>query len=58
MLWPASRPEFVTGTNNETTVPCVPAEQQVYFHQKHQRPSGDRYDMAQLRCVFGIATPL
>ncbi|MGW4982989.1 nucleotidyltransferase domain-containing protein [Streptomyces mirabilis] len=37
-------------------VPCLPAEQQVYFHQDYERSERDRHDMAQLRRVFGIAT--
>ena len=47
---------FVTGTVGGTTVPCLSAEQQVYFHQGYQPSERDRHDMAQLRRVFGIAT--
>jgi lincosamide nucleotidyltransferase A/C/D/E len=47
---------FVTGVINGTPVPCLSAEQQVYFHQGYQPSQRDRHDMAQLRRVFGIAT--
>jgi lincosamide nucleotidyltransferase A/C/D/E len=47
---------FVTGTINGTTVPCLSAEQQVYFHQGYQPTERDRHDMAQLRRAFGIVT--
>ncbi|KUM69486.1 nucleotidyltransferase domain-containing protein [Streptomyces curacoi] len=47
---------FVTGTIGGTTVPCLSAEQQVYFHQGYEPSDRDRHDMAQLRRVFGIAT--
>ncbi|WP_181359327.1 nucleotidyltransferase domain-containing protein [Streptomyces sporangiiformans] len=47
---------FVTGTIKGATVPCLSAEQQVYFHQGYQPLEHDRHDMAQLRRVFGIAT--
>lgn len=47
---------FVTGTVDGTTVPCLSAEQQVFFHQGYQPSERDRHDMAQLRRVFGIAT--
>ena len=47
---------FVTGTIKGTTVPCLSAEQQVYFHQGYKPTDRDRHDMAQLRRVFGIAT--
>lgn len=47
---------FVTGTIGGTTVPCLSAEQQVYFHQGYEPTDRDRHDMAQLRRVFGIAT--
>jgi lincosamide nucleotidyltransferase A/C/D/E len=47
---------FVTGTIGGVTVPCVSAEQQVYFHQGYEPTDRDRQDMAQLRRVFGIAT--
>ncbi|WP_369242307.1 amino acid transporter [Streptomyces sp. R21] len=47
---------FVTGTVQGTPVPCLSAEQQVYFHQGYEPSERDRHDMAQLRRVFGIAT--
>ncbi|MDH6221814.1 nucleotidyltransferase domain-containing protein [Streptomyces pseudovenezuelae] len=47
---------FVTGAVQGTPVPCLSAEQQVYFHQGYQPTERDRRDMAQLRRVFGIAT--
>jgi lincosamide nucleotidyltransferase A/C/D/E len=47
---------FVTGTIHGTPVPCLSAEQQVYFHQGYEPSERDRHDMAQLRRVFGIAT--
>ncbi|MCX5056098.1 MULTISPECIES: nucleotidyltransferase domain-containing protein [unclassified Streptomyces] len=47
---------FVTGTVKGTTVPCLSAEQQVYFHQGYEPTDRDRHDMTQLRRVFGIAT--
>ncbi|MEU1306908.1 nucleotidyltransferase domain-containing protein [Streptomyces shenzhenensis] len=47
---------FVTGTIQKTPVPCLSAEQQVYFHQGYEPTERDRHDMAQLRRVFGIAT--
>jgi lincosamide nucleotidyltransferase A/C/D/E len=47
---------FVTGRIKGTTVPCLSAEQQVYFHQGYEPTDRDRHDMAQLRRVFGIAT--
>lgn len=47
---------FVTGTILGTPVPCLSAEQQVYFHQGYEPTERDRQDMAQLRRVFGIAT--
>ncbi len=46
----------MTGTINETPVPCLSAEQQVYFHQGYPRPPRDHHDMAQLRHAFGITT--
>ncbi|WP_078900436.1 nucleotidyltransferase domain-containing protein [Streptomyces sp. SBT349] len=48
---------FVTGTIGGTTVPCLSVEQQVLFHQGYEPAERDRHDMAQLRRVFGIATP-
>ncbi|MEJ8639644.1 nucleotidyltransferase domain-containing protein [Streptomyces sp. MS2.AVA.5] len=47
---------FVTGTVLGTPVPCLSADQQVYFHQGYEPSERDRHDMAQLRRVFGIAT--
>ncbi|MGW0600164.1 nucleotidyltransferase domain-containing protein [Streptomyces sp. NPDC002776] len=47
---------FVTGTVEGTAVPCLSAEQQVYFHQGYEPTDRDRQDMAQLRRAFGIAT--
>ncbi|MCT9139438.1 nucleotidyltransferase domain-containing protein [Streptomyces violarus] len=47
---------FVTGTIQWTPVPCLSAEQQVYFHQGYVPSERDRHDMAQLRRVFDIAT--
>lgn len=53
-VYPASA--FVTGEIDETPVPCLSAEQQVYFHQGYEPTERDRHDMAQLRRVFGVAT--
>jgi lincosamide nucleotidyltransferase A/C/D/E len=47
---------FVTGSIGGRRVPCLSAEQQVYFHQGYEPTDRDRHDMAQLRRVFGIAT--
>lgn len=47
---------FVTGTIGGATVPCLSAEQQVYFHQGYEPADRDRHDMARLRAAFGIAT--
>ncbi|WOT38840.1 nucleotidyltransferase domain-containing protein [Streptomyces coeruleorubidus] len=47
---------FVTGTIEHSTVPCLSAEQQVYFHQGYEPSDRDRHDMAQLREAFGITT--
>ena len=47
---------FVTGTIQGTVVPCLSADQQVYFHQGYEPADCDRHDMAQLRQAFGIAT--
>ncbi|MFD9327966.1 nucleotidyltransferase domain-containing protein [Streptomyces sp. NPDC060065] len=47
---------FVTGAIEGTPVPCLSAEQQVYFHQGYEPAERDRHDMAQIRRVFGIAT--
>lgn len=53
-VYPASC--FTTGSIGGTAVPCLSAEQQVYFHQGYEPADHDRHDMAQLRRVFGIAT--
>ncbi|MFH9067085.1 nucleotidyltransferase domain-containing protein [Streptomyces coeruleorubidus] len=47
---------FVTGTIQHSTVPCLSAEQQVYFHQGYEPSDRDRHDMAQLRETFGVTT--
>ncbi|WP_316781467.1 nucleotidyltransferase domain-containing protein [Streptomyces sasae] len=47
---------FVTGRIGGAAVPCLSAEQQVYFHQGYRPSARDRHDMAQLRRVFGILT--
>ncbi|RKE22609.1 nucleotidyltransferase domain-containing protein [Streptomyces sp. TLI_171] len=47
---------FVTGRIAGRPVPCLSAEQQVYFHQGYPPTDRDRQDMAQLREAFGIAT--
>lgn len=47
---------FVTGTIRHRAVPCLSAEQQVYFHQGYEPTDRDRHDMARLREAFGIAT--
>jgi lincosamide nucleotidyltransferase A/C/D/E len=47
---------FVTGTIGGVAVPCLSAEQQVYFHQGYEPAERDRHDMARLRAAFGIAT--
>ncbi|MEU6167211.1 nucleotidyltransferase domain-containing protein [Streptomyces tanashiensis] len=47
---------FVTGTIGGETVPCLSAEQQVFFHQGYEPRDRDRHDMAQLRRAFGIAS--
>ncbi|WP_435303955.1 nucleotidyltransferase domain-containing protein [Streptomyces phaeoluteigriseus] len=47
---------FVTGTIRHSTVPCLSAEQQVYFHQGYEPTDRDRQDMARLREAFGIST--
>lgn len=47
---------FVTGLINETPVPCLSAEQQIYFHQGYEPADRDRHDMAQLRQAFGLET--
>ena len=47
---------FVTGEIQNVTVPCLSAEQQVYFHQAYEPTDRDRHDMAHLREAFGITT--
>jgi lincosamide nucleotidyltransferase A/C/D/E len=47
---------FVTGRIGGAAVPCLSAEQQVYFHQGYEPKDRDRHDMAQLRGAFGIDT--
>ena len=47
---------FVTGTIAGTSVPCLSAQQQVYFHQGYEPTDRDRHDMARLRAAFGIST--
>jgi lincosamide nucleotidyltransferase A/C/D/E len=47
---------FVTGCIGGSAVPCLSAEQQVYFHQGYAPKERDRHDMAQLREAFGIDT--
>jgi lincosamide nucleotidyltransferase A/C/D/E len=47
---------FVTGRIGGALVPCLSAEQQVYFHQGYEPKDRDRHDMAQLRGAFGIDT--
>jgi lincosamide nucleotidyltransferase A/C/D/E len=37
-------------------IPCLSAEQQVYFHQGYEPKDRDRHDMAQLRGAFGLDT--
>ncbi|MFJ3091578.1 nucleotidyltransferase domain-containing protein [Streptomyces sp. NPDC086838] len=48
---------FVTGTVLDRTVPCLSAEQQVYFHQGYEPRERDLHDMALLREAFGIPSP-
>ncbi|MFE7625069.1 nucleotidyltransferase domain-containing protein [Streptomyces sp. NPDC057509] len=47
---------FVTGMVQHRTVPCLSAEQQVYFHQGYEPRDRDLHDMARLREAFGITT--
>jgi len=53
-VYPASC--FVTGMIAGRPVPCVSADQQVYFHQGYEPRDRDLHDMARLREAFGIAT--
>ncbi|MET0422899.1 MAG: aminoglycoside adenylyltransferase [Actinoplanes sp.] len=39
---------FVTGAIAGRTVPCLSADQQVYFHQGYELTDRDRHDLAQL----------
>ena len=47
---------FVTGVIEGRVVPCLSAEQQVYFHQGYEPTERDLHDMARLRAKFGIRT--
>ena len=47
---------FVSGVVAGAVVPCLSAEQQVYFHQGYEPSDRDLHDIAQLRQTFGIAT--
>ncbi|MGH3736394.1 MAG: nucleotidyltransferase domain-containing protein [Micromonosporaceae bacterium] len=47
---------FVTGSIGGTTVPCLSAAQQVYFHQGYEPTARDHHDMALLRQRFAIRT--
>lgn len=47
---------FVTGVVGGQRVPCLSAEQQVYFHRGYEPRAADLHDMAQLRSAFGIST--
>ena len=40
---------FVTGTILGATVPCLSADQQIYFHQGYEPRERDLHDLAQLR---------
>lgn len=42
---------FVTGTIRGVTVPCLSAEQQLYFHQGYEPRERDLHDLAQLRTL-------
>jgi lincosamide nucleotidyltransferase A/C/D/E len=53
-IYPAT--SFVTGEIESRSVPCLSAEQQVYFHQGYEPADCDRHDMTQLRQAFGITT--
>ena len=53
-VYPASC--FVSGVVAGTAVPCLSAEQQVYFHQGYEPSDRDLHDMARLRQAFGVAT--
>ncbi|WP_329460086.1 nucleotidyltransferase domain-containing protein [Streptomyces sp. NBC_01497] len=48
---------FTSGTVAGRAVPCVSAEQQVYFHQGYEPTDRDRHDMARLRGCLGVRTP-
>jgi lincosamide nucleotidyltransferase A/C/D/E len=47
---------FVIGSIQGRPVPCLSAEQQVYFHQGYEPTERDRHDMGLLRDAFGIGT--
>ncbi|MFG2819722.1 nucleotidyltransferase domain-containing protein [Kitasatospora sp. NPDC048365] len=47
---------FVGGTIGGRAVPCLSAEQQVYFHRGYEPRDRDLHDMARLREAFGITT--
>jgi lincosamide nucleotidyltransferase A/C/D/E len=47
---------FGSGEIQGTAVPCLSAEQQVYFHQGYTPADRDLQDMAQLRQAFGVST--
>ncbi|MFD3872850.1 nucleotidyltransferase domain-containing protein [Streptomyces sp. NPDC058623] len=47
---------FVTGTIQHSTVPCLSAEQQVYFYQGYDPADRDRHGMTRFREAFGITT--
>lgn len=47
---------FTTGLIDGETVPCLSAEQQIYFHQGYEPTERDLADMARLREAFGVAT--
>lgn len=47
---------FVTSMIQYRTVPCLSAEQQVYFHQGYEPRDRDLHDMARLREAFGVTT--
>jgi lincosamide nucleotidyltransferase A/C/D/E len=40
---------FVSGKIDGVTVPCLSAEQQVYFHQGYEPTDRDLHDLAMLR---------
>ncbi|MFD4574564.1 nucleotidyltransferase domain-containing protein [Streptomyces sp. NPDC058417] len=48
---------FVTGVIGGVTVPCVSAEQQVFFHQGYPPQERDLHDLALLRRLLGTTGP-